>query len=381
MAVFDVSQPWMILLPPDVPAARACGDELSRAIELLRRRAGLSLPPPPREDARGAAPGEGTPLVLLNAEPGGEGRNGFSWRLGEGRLEVHGASGRGLCNGVFDFLAALGFRWPRPGEEEAPAGPPAGPPSPEAGNPGAARYVPAKDRAHRPSDRGAAGRRRLLFLEAPLGRDPEALAAWAARNGIDALVFPLEDRLPWEKRVFGGYRRFREALRSGAERYAIALESGGWDLSLLLPRRYFWRNRELFRMEGGRRDRRYNFCATNHETIGVIQKEAERIFREHPEAEVFHLWPDRGHEQQWCACPSCRAFSPAEQNRMAVNAAADVLAKINPRALISYYENSEEQIDIAPRINIFSLSRLPRQMPGQTPGQPEAEGFLVYGSS
>ncbi|MDR1575636.1 MAG: hypothetical protein LBS37_06485, partial [Treponema sp.] len=59
-------------------------------------------------------------------------------------------------------------------------------------------------------------------------------------------------------------------------------------------------------------------------------------------APVFHLWPDQGHEKTWCACPDCRAFSPLEQNRIAVNSAADVLADLDPRARLSYLEDPLE---------------------------------------
>jgi hypothetical protein len=311
-------------------------------------------------DSRRAAPDESSPLILLNLGPEGEGRNGFSWRLGTERLEIYGDSGRGLCNGVYDFLGALGFRWPRPNREEAP---------PRSATP---KYPLAKDRAYTASTTSAAigaatgaGRlKRLIVTRQQLTQGPEALALWAARNQADALVLPLLNRWPWRLKHFGKLPAFQNTLRAAAERYALSIEAGGWDLSSLLPRRRFLRRPSLFRMEEGRRTIRYNFCATNPETIKIVQKEAERIFLRHlflhpPEATVFHLWPDRGQEQRWCACPSCRAFSPAEQNRIAVNAAADVLARIAPQARLSFYENPGERVDIGARKNMFVLNHLP----------------------
>jgi len=53
---------------------------------------------------------------------------------------------------------------------------------------------------------------------------------------------------------------------------------------------------------------------------------------------VFHLLPDQGHENTWCACPACRAFSPVEQHIIAVNSAADVLESIDLRSLLSYFD-------------------------------------------
>jgi hypothetical protein len=338
MALFDIAQDWVILLPPDVPAARACGDELARCITLLRRQQALSLslPPPSRADSRLAAPEDTRPLILLNPGPEKEGRNGFSWRFGAGRLEIYGASGRGLCNGVYDFLGALGFRWPRPNREEAP---------PRAPSP---KYALTRDRAHKAPATGPDRLKRLIVSKQRLALDPEALARWAARNQADALVLPLRGRRP-----------FQESLRAGAAQYALGIEAGGWDLSCLLPRRYFFRSPGLFRMEGGRRTLKYNFCATNPETIKIVQKEAEQLFRRHPGTEVFHLWPDQGQEQRWCACPSCRAFSPAEQNRIAANAAADVLARVAPRARLSFYENNPEGLTLGVRKNMFALTHLP----------------------
>jgi hypothetical protein len=145
-----------------------------------------------------------------------------------------------------------------------------------------------------------------------------------------------------------------ESFRSLAAQYALFLEAGGWALSLLVPRRYFFRRRECFRMEGGKRIREFNFCPTNPETIRILREEAGKFFRSHPEVRVFHLWPDQGYEKTWCACPSCRAFTPEEQNRIAVNAAADVLLGINPQARLSFYENSDEPGTIAARVNMFS---------------------------
>jgi hypothetical protein len=347
MAIFDVSQAWVILLPQDVPAARACGDELARCITLLRRQQALSLPPPLQADSRRAAPDESSPLILLNPGPEVKGRNGFSWRLGTERLEIYGDSGRGLCNGVYDFLGALGFRWPQPNREEAP---------PRAPSPA---YALTKDRAHKAPADGAGRLKRLIVSKLRLTQGPEALVVWAARNQADALALPLLNHWPWRLKSDGKRRAFQNTLRTWAEQYALNIEAGGWELSSLLPWRYFLRRPGLFRMEGGRRTTRYNFCATNPETIKIVQKEAERFFLQHPGTELFHLWPDRGQEQRWCACPSCRAFSPAEQNRIAVNAAADVLAQINPHARISFYESANELVDIGVRRNMFALNHLP----------------------
>jgi hypothetical protein len=127
-------------------------------------------------------------------------------------------------------------------------------------------------------------------------------------------------------------------------------------------------------MEEGRRVKQYNFCPTNPGTISLLKREAAAAFKKGTRTEesvrTWHLWPDRGHEKTWCSCPACRAFTPEEQNRIAVNAAADVLAEIDPGARLSCFpENIEEngannnQDTLEPKLplrpNVFILNRLP----------------------
>jgi hypothetical protein len=359
MTSFDAARDWVVLVPPEPAAARKAGADLARIIGLLRGQAGFPSGAAGLADAlRDAA----APVILLSAGPDGEpGRdfgNGFSWRLGVNRLEISGVSGRGLCNGVYDFLAALGVRWPRPGREELP-------PSP-ASNPGV--YPLESPNACRPAETDPAKRRRLVITgETPL-KSREQAVLWAVRNRIDALVLPLQDKAPLWSRFAGVPRRNRERLLLMAKDYDLAVEAGGWELSTLVPRKNFSFHREVFRMETGRRVKEYNFCPTNPEAIAIIKREAERRFRENPEAGIFHLWPDRGREFTWCSCPTCRAFTREEQNRIAVNAAADVLAKTAPESRVSYYGTAGESGAIPSRPNMFALRTLPGEAGAEDEG-------------
>jgi hypothetical protein len=337
MIGLDVSKKWVILLPFQVKTARVMGDELSRCIHLLRKKGIPALGAPLTADASGPSPDDTVPVMTLYCDAEGGERNGFSWRAGAERIEIFGDSPRGLCNGVYDFLAALGFHWPKPSLEEAPRGDTAQP----------WLFSLEKTRGRVLSQPLPAQRRMVL----PGNR--EALIPWAARNRIDALVIPPEQRRSFFPKKIEFPKARGESFRSLADQYALSLEAGGWALSLLVPRRYFFLHRECFRMEEGKRVNNFNFCPTNPETIGILREEAGKFFRSHPEVRVFHLWPDREHEKTWCACPTCRAFTPEEQNRIAVNAAADVLLEINPRAWLSYYENSDEPGAIAVRGNMF----------------------------
>ncbi|MDR2435462.1 MAG: hypothetical protein LBD47_12980 [Treponema sp.] len=341
MMVFDISKKWLILAPASVPAARGAADELASYIGLLRSRAGLAGEPPQIEDAETVSPPDAVPVILLNAAGGSPDRNGFAWRIGRDRIEIQGDSGRGLWNAVFDFLAVLGIRWPEPGWEEFP------PPAPSS-SPGA--YPLKNDRDYCPSASSVKERRRLFVGEKLKAKKRELLIQWAARNKYDALVFPLAEKNLWNKAQRG------KGIYAETGRYALILEAGGRDLSCLLPRSLFFFHRDMFRMDSGGRVRESHFCLSNPKTIARIKMTAEKLFvrammgmdaqtvfrpgaaGENAATPVFHLWPDQGHEKIWCACPACRAFSPAEQNRIAINSVTDVLADLDPRAWLSYLE-------------------------------------------
>jgi hypothetical protein len=372
MLCFDVSKEWVIHIPRGMPVAKQVAEDISHYLEVLRNQAGLSLKPPGIKDSPTNSPDYLAPQIRLCIEGNSREQTGFFWRIEKDRIEISGESDRGLCNGVFDFLGALGFRWPEPGKEILP---PVNTVKPQ-------EYIPQERARYHPSTEDTI-RRRLFFQR----RHPTAawkpLIIWAVRNQIDILVFSLYVRVlsgrkkeapshPWirfgRKMLWHGRYSRREAVFNLAEQYALTIERGGWDLSLLVPRWYFGLNREIFRMDSGKRDWKYNFCPTAPDTIKLIRREAEKLFRTYPETLVYHLWPDRNHERAWCACPTCRAFSLDEQVRIAVTVAADVLMQINPRGLISYYERFSGNRGIALRPNLLKMSRLPGEAGAEAEG-------------
>ncbi|MDR0876934.1 MAG: hypothetical protein LBN21_02690 [Treponema sp.] len=364
MAVFDVSRRWVILAPFKIPAAKYAAGEFSYYIDALRKKAGLTMEKPPIEDAAASAPDDSVPIILLNAGDNSRDHSGFTWRLGKDRIEIYGDSDRGLCNGIFDFLGNLGIRWPNPGSEELPS-----PVSGAADLPLNVEYPLKDDKAYCPADQSISlsDRSRVIINKKLKNREKEARIRWAARNKIDAVIFSFWDRSTMKKSSL-------KALQT-AEQYALIIERGGWELSSLVPRRYFSLHRDLFRMEEGKRKRKFNFCPTNPATIALVKKQGAKMLSAihrragepahgaPSEIKVLHLWPDKGHEETWCSCPACRAFTPEEQNRIAVNAAADALHEIDPAAQISCYEisagtdgNNENGILLRP--NVFRLNRV-----------------------
>jgi hypothetical protein len=354
MDSFDVSARWVILAPlPLIPAA----EDLARCIAVLRERDGLGQGVPPVMDASGPAPADSVPVVVLNMEDGGGERGGCAWRKGRDRVEIYGDSRRGLCNGIYDFLAALGFSWPGPGKESLPPRPG------DAGGRAAGNYPLRRGEFIAPSDAGPERRRRLVVLPDTPTREIPALGRWAARNRVDALVFSFGDRR-FPRRPKKPKNR---AIAELENRWGLIIERGGWDFGFLIPRSLFFFKRELFRMEGGKRIRDHHFCPTNPEAIALLGR---RIFPEAREEgaesppRIYHLWPDRGAEHLWCACPACRAFMPREQIRMAVNAAAAVLVERDPRARISCRAEEESPEETLPggseillHPNVFRLDR------------------------
>ena len=353
---FFAAKEWYILVPPEtpteVPIAEKCAGDLSRCIGLLSVINGDSAAKPPKiAIATNLDASEKCALIILNSEDSGPERNGFEWRAGPERVEIFGESKRGLCNGVYSFLAALGLSWPSPGQEKLPTKgfPPTSTASSEPShfegeNPAAApwrRFVPA----------GKSEIKKSL-------KNSENFAAWAARNRYDALIFPL-----WTF-ASGKTRHKLMRLKELAGAYGITIEAGGHDLSSLVPRKHFVFHRDFFRMEDGKRKKEHHFCPTNPGAIALIGREAEKLFRAAGETKTFHLWPDKGSETAWCSCPTCRAFSVQELNRIAVNTAADVLAKISPGAFISFPEKSgeggEPPGNITLRKNTLIVESLPK---------------------
>ena len=186
-------------------------------------------------------------------------------------------------------------------------------------------------------------------------KNSEAFAAWAGKNNFQAIIIPLAVfALSKNKKKLGH-------LKKCLSEDGIILEAGGRELSSLVPRRHFLFHRDYFRMDEGIRKKDSHFCATNPAAISIIGKEGEKLFRAADEINVFHLWPQ---ETAWCSCPSCRAFTRDEQYRIGINAAADVLAKVNPGAIIVFYENEnpenpEAGAKIPLRKNTYRIEKLP----------------------
>jgi hypothetical protein len=201
--------------------------------------------------------------------------------------------------------------------------------------------------------------RKRLFISRKTGAGERAkIVRSAIENGYNTLVFPLDDKI-----FRGGISKYIKLTKH----FAFYIEAGGHDLPLLLPRHLFLFNRGLFRMEQGKRKMNNHFCPTNPKTIAIIAKRAKKLFiramqKTSPDR-IFHLLPDEGGENIWCQCPPCRAFRPVDQYLIAVNTAADALAKLDPQAKMSYidFDTEPEAARVKPKKNmVISVNDEPR---------------------
>lgn len=197
--------------------------------------------------------------------------------------------------------------------------------------------------------------KRLFIGEVEFERDSDRWIPWAASHGFTALIlYPADEQftLEWMGDQVSGRRK---KLIEMAQQYHLQVEEGGFCLSRFVPRRLFMNNRDLFRMTEGRRVADVNFCPTNPETLQIVATQARRFFQRRSGHQVFHLWPDRGPDEGWCSCPSCRAFSPYEQSLIAISSLADTLAEIGSTAWLSYLVPDGAESTLMCRPNMFPL--------------------------
>ena len=200
--------------------------------------------------------------------------------------------------------------------------------------------------------------RKRLFIDKKTGaRERFKLIKLALENECNTLVFSLDDPF------FTSKNRNRKYIKL-AVTYALNIEAGGRDLSLLVPRSMFLFNRDLFRMAQGKRKASHHFCPTNPKTTNLIAQRTYKLFDRAMQyttsPRVFHLLPDEKHEDTWCQCPACRAFLPVEQYIISINAAADVLAKLDRDACIMYvdFDPEPEAARVKPRGNLVISGKI-----------------------
>ena len=141
------------------------------------------------------------------------------------------------------------------------------------------------------------------------------------------------------------------------EERGMTLEWGGHHLPALVPRELFKEHPEYFRVdEKGVRSNDLNFCP-NSGAIEVLKKNVRPILEQLPEVTNFNFYADDLMEGGWCHCPKCKDLTTADQNMLAMNAVAGVLAEVNPKAAVGLaaYHDYEKVSKFKPAPNLYLL--------------------------
>ncbi|HQA68741.1 MAG TPA: DUF4838 domain-containing protein [Aggregatilineales bacterium] len=328
MRIINLSTGWRIhAAPGEHPTAELAAAEL---YHLLSRIAG-----------EGTAGGEGgVDFILSHGDGTGD---SFRWQAAPDRVELHGESPRALLYAVYNFLEALGCRWPAPG--------PAGERIPQ----GVEFELPDEPVEDAPTLPG----RCLIIAHHAFMEDADHWIIWAARNRLNGVFFhTIEDPLPLGAAPAAQYERLRDTIIPLARERGMTIELGGHLLADLLPRDLFAQMPGAFRYHNNQRTPDHNLCPSDPAGLNTVRRNAQAFFRAFPEADVYHIWPDDIPQGGWCSCAQCSAYTPSEQALLAINAVAEGLEYVHPGAQISflaYYDTERVPRRVKPRHNVSLL--------------------------
>jgi hypothetical protein len=283
---------WRLAANPSDPAAALAAAELEAAL---------------------GRPGDaGIEIGLTHA---GDRGDGFRRRVEPERIELHGDSRRGLLFGVYRTLEDLGLRWEWPGKE-----------------PGQARGAQLEEVLE---DAPALPGRCLVLGERAALEDAESWIVWAARNRLNTLfVHVSTEPDPVGSAPEAEWRERRGRALELARERGMTIEHGGHLLPELLSAD------ELRALAAG--------GSPSHETEEIL---AEHV-REHPEADVLHLWG--------VDVPGGRSDgdSASEAALRTANAVAEVAEGERPGvqvAYLAYHDTEEVPRAVRPRGNVCLL--------------------------
>ncbi|MDR2509676.1 MAG: hypothetical protein LBC77_03415, partial [Spirochaetaceae bacterium] len=280
MAFFDVSKQWVIRLPElcDTAAVR----DLAGFLNKTRVAAGVKgdIQILSAEESSGDSC-----EIIINCDRGSK-KNGYAWRIGCDRVEIYGHSLRSSDNAVYDFIRSLGGSFSGAGEIITPA----------AGN---GIQIPCRKAAAHFNDDG---KRTRVFIKRGLSAKETMEAVLnAGRGAVDEVVLSLAPAFDIKT---------ASEVSALAARFHLEVSRGGEELEFFVPRNLFFFHREYFRMEGGRRVKNLNFCASNNKTRDVIARSALTFFNNYTACKKYYLFASGAitpEENVWWSCPACRA--------------------------------------------------------------------------
>lgn len=266
--------------------------------------------------------------------------DGFDLRVTPRRITIHGHTPRGALYGAYELLEQLGCRWYGPGQT--------------------GETIPSSTTLRLPTSRttqtASFRERSVIVLDFDnLDETIDLLTKMRINNIYICANTPIPD-------LYKTWKPLRDQYLPLMQERQIILEWGGHHMAEMVPRELFASHPEYFRMtKDGKRSNDYNFCPSSG-AIEVLKKNIAPVFAMLPEVTYFHLYANDLEGGGWCACPKCKNLSPADQNIIAMNAAAEVLEKINPKARLAVcsYHDYEDVPKIIPAPNLF-LEHCPRE--------------------
>jgi hypothetical protein len=237
--------------------------------------------------------------------------DGFAIVPEAGEYRIISRCARGIVYGVYGLLESLGCRWYFPGDEGECLPPrPASPPG--------RMVIENPDTPYRSVvvfwHRTGPGRRERI------------------REYLDFAVRSRYNRfyLHWPTRLRSAAKQAREQGH-GLE-IGIKLHTA----RELLPTTLFPSHPEWFRLENGKRTRKYNLCVSNPHALAEVSRNAQKL-AESVEVDIaeFAYWQDDV-ANAWCQCRACRDLSPSDQNLRLMTAILKGVRAYKPGARVSF---------------------------------------------
>ena len=285
--------------------------------------------------------------------PGGAAQlppDGYCMARRQGNLLLIGADERGTLYAAYALLERLGCRWLAPAF---------------AFYDGAHEVVP--DRPRLSLSFGAdmleqpVFKYRKLYVEEGRSDTTERLLQlidWMPRRRFNTLAVPLNygggGRVKWDN--------WREALTPELQRRGITIEVGGHGYQNYLNAQMeggqlFARHPEWFCQDAsGRRVSHPGavFCTSNEQARGRFIENVRRYLDEHPEIQVFDLWPPDG--ARWCECPNCTALgSPSDRQARLLAAVSEAICPTRSNLI---FETVAYGACLAPPVRAFMDPRV-----------------------
>ena len=301
MVELDVAEGWRISSAPEAAVAATELEDGLAAIAGGSRRGGR--------------------VVFELVESGATGE-GFRWEATPAAVRLEGTGPRGLLNGVFGLLAALGVRWPWPGS---------------AVRIGAPVLAVPETLEEEPVLPG----RCLVLGERALLEAAEDWIVWAARNRLNTVFVHVSTRrAPFGAAPEAVWQQRRRRLVALARERGMTIEHGGHLLPELLPAEALVR--AAHEVQAG----------TPAGGVQALHAAVSAHARAHPEADVLHLW---GADS---AAGADTATARSEEALRLTNAAAAAVESVRPSATLAslaYHDTLAVPEAVGPRRNVCLL--------------------------